>query len=236
MPAAEARCAALWSGSVSSSGATTNGRVPRFASSSSPPARAPTCRRSSTGCTAAMGSRWSAVASDKPGARALERAARRRASRRPSSRAADYADRAARDAAMADWLEAARGRPDRPRRLHAAAHRRASCARFRNRIVNVHPALLPSFPGLDAIGPGARARRAGHRGDGPLRRRGGRLRADHPAAGDRGAYTRDRAAAGGRRSTAVEHELLPEAIRMIAAGRSRGSTRQSATRHVDRGT
>ena len=24
--------------------------------------------------------------------------------------------------------------------------------RFRNRIVNVHPALLPSFPGLDAIG------------------------------------------------------------------------------------
>ena len=25
-------------------------------------------------------------------------------------------------------------------------------ARFRDRIVNVHPALLPSFPGLDAIG------------------------------------------------------------------------------------
>ena len=24
--------------------------------------------------------------------------------------------------------------------------------RFRNRIVNVHPALLPAFPGLDAIG------------------------------------------------------------------------------------
>jgi phosphoribosylglycinamide formyltransferase 1 len=24
-------------------------------------------------------------------------------------------------------------------------------ARFRNRIVNVHPALLPSFPGLDAV-------------------------------------------------------------------------------------
>ena len=28
----------------------------------------------------------------------------------------------------------------------------AFVARFRNRIVNVHPALLPSFPGLDAIG------------------------------------------------------------------------------------
>ena len=25
-------------------------------------------------------------------------------------------------------------------------------ARFRDRIINVHPALLPSFPGLDAIG------------------------------------------------------------------------------------
>ena len=24
--------------------------------------------------------------------------------------------------------------------------------RFRNRIINVHPALLPAFPGLDAIG------------------------------------------------------------------------------------
>ena len=28
----------------------------------------------------------------------------------------------------------------------------AFVARFRNRIVNVHPALLPAFPGLDAIG------------------------------------------------------------------------------------
>jgi phosphoribosylglycinamide formyltransferase-1 len=28
----------------------------------------------------------------------------------------------------------------------------AFVARFENRIVNVHPALLPSFPGLDAIG------------------------------------------------------------------------------------
>ena len=25
-------------------------------------------------------------------------------------------------------------------------------ARFRNRVVNIHPALLPAFPGLDAIG------------------------------------------------------------------------------------
>ncbi len=28
----------------------------------------------------------------------------------------------------------------------------AFVARFPNRVVNVHPALLPSFPGLDAVG------------------------------------------------------------------------------------
>ncbi len=33
--------------------------------------------------------------------------------------------------------------------------------RFRNRIVNVHPALLPSFPGLDAVGQALDARRHG---------------------------------------------------------------------------
>ena len=42
-------------------------------------------------------------------------------------------------------------RAGRARRLHAAAQRQLR-ARFRNRVVNVHPALLPAFPGLDAIG------------------------------------------------------------------------------------
>ena len=45
-----------------------------------------------------------------------------------------------------------RRRPDRARRLHAAALARRSSPASASRIVNVHPALLPSFPGLDAIG------------------------------------------------------------------------------------
>ena len=45
-----------------------------------------------------------AVGSDKPGAQALERARAAGVPTRASSRATTYADRAARDAAMADWL------------------------------------------------------------------------------------------------------------------------------------
>ena len=78
--------------------------------------------------------------------------ARRRASRPRVFPAAEYADREARDAAIGDWIEARGRRPRRPRRLHAAAQRRPSSQRFRNRVVNIHPALLPAFPGLDAIG------------------------------------------------------------------------------------
>ena len=62
------------------------------------------------------------VGSDKPGARALERAAA--AGVETAVFPADaYEDRAARDAAMGDWIESPRRRPRRPRRLHAAAER-----------------------------------------------------------------------------------------------------------------
>ncbi len=37
-----------------------------------------------------------------------------------------------------------------PGGLHAAAERAVSSASFRNRILNIHPSLLPAFPGLDA--------------------------------------------------------------------------------------
>jgi phosphoribosylglycinamide formyltransferase-1 len=90
-----------------------------------------------------------AVASDRPGARALERA-----------RAADVAtcafprdahpDRATRDAAMAGWLD------EREVGLVVLAGYMALLdagfiARFRDRILNVHPSLLPAFPGIRAI-------------------------------------------------------------------------------------
>ncbi len=85
------------------------------------------------------------VGSDKPGAKALERA---RAAGVESAvfPCEDYEDRAARDAAIGAWIEA------RDADLVALAGYMQLLspefvARFRNRVVNVHPALLPAFPG-----------------------------------------------------------------------------------------
>ena len=62
----------------------------------------------------------------------------------------DYDDRAERDRALGDWIEA------RGARLVVLAGfmellGAEFIARFRNAIVNVHPALLPAFPGVGAI-------------------------------------------------------------------------------------
>ncbi len=91
-----------------------------------------------------------AVASDKPGAKALERAAAAGIETRVFS-GENHDDRPARDAAIADWLE------QREVELVVLAGymqllSSGFIARFPSRIVNVHPALLPSFPGLDAVG------------------------------------------------------------------------------------
>jgi phosphoribosylglycinamide formyltransferase-1 len=93
-------------------------------------------------------------------------------------------------------------------------------ARFRDRVINVHPALLPSFPGLDAIG---QALEAGvevtgvtvHFVDegvdtGPVI-----VQREVPIPADR---DRSRLEAS---IHAVEHQLYPEAIRMIARGGAR---------------
>ncbi len=63
----------------------------------------------------------------------------------------EFLDREARDAAMADWIET-RGADLVVLAGYMQLLSPAFVARFRNRIVNVHPALLPAFPGLDAIG------------------------------------------------------------------------------------
>ena len=62
----------------------------------------------------------------------------------------DYADREARDAAMADWLQ---GHGITLVVLAGYMHilRRPFLERFPGRIVNVHPALLPAFPGAHAV-------------------------------------------------------------------------------------
>ena len=158
------------------------------------------------------------VGSDKSGAGALERA--RTAGIETAVFPRDeYADRSARDAAMGEWIES-RGAD----LVALAGYMQLLSAefveRFRHRIVNVHPALLPSFPGLDAIG---QALEAGvevtgvtvHFVDegvdtGPVV---AQREVPVPADRDRGALEKS--------LHAVEHELYPEAIRMIAEGRVR---------------
>ncbi len=65
----------------------------------------------------------------------------------------DYRDRAARDEALADWLQ------ERGARLVVLAGYMellggAFLRRFENAVINVHPSLLPAFPGIRAIADG----------------------------------------------------------------------------------
>ncbi len=158
------------------------------------------------------------VGSDKPAARALERGAAAGVET-AAFPAAAYADRAARDAAMGDWIEA-RGADLVVLAGYMQLLGAPLVARFRGRVVNVHPALLPAFPGLDAIG---QALAAGvettgvtvhfvdegvDTGPAILQRE-----VPVPAGRDRGELE--------AAIHAVEHELYPEAIRMIAEGRVR---------------
>jgi phosphoribosylglycinamide formyltransferase 1 len=87
-----------------------------------------------------------AVGSDKPEARALSRA---RAAGVPT-RVFEQPDRGERDAAMAAWLEG-----QGVELVVLAGYMRLLgpefLARFPQRVINVHPALLPSFPGIGAI-------------------------------------------------------------------------------------
>jgi phosphoribosylglycinamide formyltransferase 1 len=88
-----------------------------------------------------------AVASNRADAPALERAAHLHTA---SFELGDYADRTSRDAAMADWL-ARHG----VRLVVLAGYMHlltpAFLARFPGRVVNVHPSLLPRFPGAHAV-------------------------------------------------------------------------------------
>ncbi len=158
------------------------------------------------------------VGSDKAEARALERARVAGVETAVFPRG-DFADREARDAAMADWIEA-RGADLVVLAGYMQLLSGAFVSRFRDRIVNVHPALLPAFPGLDAIG---QALDAGvettgvsvHFVDegvdtGPVL---AQREVVVPPDGDRARLE--------EAIHATEHELYPEAIRMIAAGRVR---------------
>jgi len=158
------------------------------------------------------------VGSDKPNAWALERAQVEGVATAVFARD-QYEDRAARDVDMGDWIES-RGADLVVLAGYMQLLGDEFVARFRNRIVNVHPALLPAFPGLDAIG---QALAAGvettgvtvHFVDEGVDTGPPILQREVPVPADR---DRERLEAA---IHAVEHRLYPEAIRMIAEGRVR---------------
>jgi phosphoribosylglycinamide formyltransferase-1 len=87
-----------------------------------------------------------AVASNKRGAPALARASCATA----AFELTDFPDRASRDAAMADWLE-----EQGVRLVVLAGYMHlltpSFLERFPGAVVNVHPSLLPAFPGAHAV-------------------------------------------------------------------------------------
>ena len=90
-----------------------------------------------------------AVASNKPGVRALERAAAAGIETAVFPLEA-HADRETRDRAMADWL-AVRGVTLVVCAGYMHILTPAFLDRFPGAVVNVHPSLLPAFPGMQAI-------------------------------------------------------------------------------------
>jgi len=170
------------------------------------------------------------VVSNKPGAPALERATEAGVETCVFARS-DHRDRVDRDAAMAEWLA------EREVDLIVLAGYMELLSpefvrRFRNRVVNVHPALLPSFPGLDAVG---QALEHGVRVTGVTVHfvdegvDSGPIILQRPVDVP---YTRDRSQLE-REIHEVEHQLLPEAIRLIAAGAARVDPGNPRVVHVD---
>jgi phosphoribosylglycinamide formyltransferase-1 len=144
---------------------------------------------------------------------------------------ADQPDRALRDQALGDWLE------ERGAELVVLAGfmellTPGFIRRFGGRIVNVHPALLPAFPGL-----GAMKQALDH---------GVKLAGVTVHFVDEGvdsgpiilqeafelAYHRDIAVIE-ERFHEVEHRLLPRAVRLIAAGRVRVDESNPRLVHIE---
>jgi phosphoribosylglycinamide formyltransferase-1 len=170
------------------------------------------------------------VGSDKPGAKALERA-RRADVETAVFPTAEYGDRAARDQALGDWIEGL-GTDLVVLAGYMQLLSTEFVTRFRNRAINVHPALLPSFPGIDAL---QQAIDHGSKitgvtvhfvdegmDSGPII-----LQRPVPVAPSRDWDETEKAI------HATEHALLPETIRLIAAGRVRIDETNPRVVHID---
>ena len=157
-----------------------------------------------------------AIASDQPEARALERGAASGVATRVFERAA-FDSRAARDLAIAAGLD------ERQVALvvlagYMAILDDAFLERFAGRIVNVHPSLLPAFPGVRAVeqalaygvkvfGVTVHFVEPGEVDSGPILLQGSVELPDATEPADVLAALRP-----------LEHRLLPEAVALIAAG------------------
>ena len=158
------------------------------------------------------------VASSRPDAAGLQRAERAGVETAVFA-ISDHPDRAERDLALGDWLEA-RG----VELIVLAGFMELLGAqfvrRFQNRIVNVHPSLLPAFPGVGALEQAVEhgVRVTGvtvhfvdeHLDNGPIVFQEA-LELSYPARIDEIE----------QRVHAMEHRLLPRAVTLIAAGRVR---------------
>jgi phosphoribosylglycinamide formyltransferase 1 len=133
---------------------------------------------------------------------------------------AGHSDRRARDRALADWL-AARD----PQLIVLAGFMEVLTpefvSRFAGRIINVHPALLPAFPGIGAI---RQALDYGVRVTGVTVHFVDEGTDTGPVLLQEAfevPYHRDDIAAIEQGIHEIEHRLLPEAVRLIAGGRVR---------------
>ncbi len=170
------------------------------------------------------------VGSDKPNAMALERADKAGVGTGVFP-VADYSDREERDRALGDWIESRE-----PDLVVLAGYMQLLSpefvGRFPNRVINVHPALLPAFPGINAV---QQAIDHGSKitgvtvhfvdegvDSGPII-----MQRPVPVAPSRDWDETERAI------HATEHALLPEAIRMLAAGRVRIDDQNPRLVHID---
>jgi phosphoribosylglycinamide formyltransferase-1 len=171
-----------------------------------------------------------AVVSNKSEAQALERAREAGVETAVFERS-EHPDREARDAAIGDWL----AQHDIDLIVLAGYMEllsREFVLRFRNRIVNVHPALLPAFPGLDAVG---QALEHGVQVTGVTVHFVDEGVDSGPIILQRTIevpYTRERSQLEDEIHR-VEHELLPQAIRLIADGAVRIDAENPRLVHVD---
>ncbi len=163
------------------------------------------------------------VASDNPEAPALERAATAGVASAVFERSDFGGDRAARDRAMADWLR------ERGTQLVVMAGYMQVVSeelldRFPDAVINIHPSLLPAFPGLDAVGQALAY--------------GVKLFGVTVHFADRGVDTgpvivqRSVALPDARQLDdvlphlqAIEHQMLPEVVRLFARGEVRIASR-----------